>query len=202
MSTGPGRLLDPPHDHFPQPQQVRQVARQLFLGPVGAGRADDEAHALGRVQLAQNIAQAAAILVAFNLARHADAPERRHQHQVPAGNTDVRRQRRALRADALLDYLHEHFVAALEDLLNRRLEPRPDAHSESGRLGTPAIATATTATAARAMSVSAVVRLSLIALRSGRTPHRDRAIARRHRSAESPSADRNRPGENTAARHR
>ena len=44
-------LLDPADDHLPQPQQVGQVARQLLLGAVDAGGADDEAQPLGRIQL-------------------------------------------------------------------------------------------------------------------------------------------------------
>ena len=47
----PGCLLDPPHDHFPQPQQVRQIARELFLRTIGAGGANDKADTLRRIQL-------------------------------------------------------------------------------------------------------------------------------------------------------
>ena len=69
----------------------------------------------------------AALLVVFDLARDADAAEGRHQHQVAAGNADVGAERRALGADAFLDDLHEHFVAAAKDFLNRRLDARPAA---------------------------------------------------------------------------
>ncbi len=120
-------LLDPPHDHLPQPQQVGQVARQLFLGAVDAGRADDEAQPLGRVQLQHHVAQLAAGLVVFDLARDADAAQGRHQHQVAAGNADVGGERGPLGADAFLDDLHQHFVAAAKDVLNRRLDARPRA---------------------------------------------------------------------------
>ena len=82
-------LLDPADDHLPQPQQVGQVAREFLLGAVDAGGADDEAEALGRIELAQDVAEAAAVFVVFDLARDADAAERRHQHEVAAGDADV-----------------------------------------------------------------------------------------------------------------
>ena len=132
-----GGLLDAADDHFPQPQQIGEVAREFFLGAVGAGGADDEADALGRVELAEDVAEAAAVFVAFDLARDADAAEGRHQHEVAAGDADVRGERRAFGADAFLDDLHEHFVAALEDVLNRRLEARPDAGAEAAVFAPP-----------------------------------------------------------------
>ena len=69
------RLLDPADDHLPQPQQVGQVARQFLLGAVDAGGADDEAQALGRVQFEHDVAQLAAGVVVFDLARDADAAQ-------------------------------------------------------------------------------------------------------------------------------
>ena len=128
-----GGLLDAADDDFPEPQQVGEVARQFLLGAVGAGGADDEADALGRVELAEDVAEAAAVFVAFDLARDADAAERRHEHQVAAGDADVGGERRPFGADAFLDDLDEDFVAALEDVLDGRLEAWPDAGAEAGR---------------------------------------------------------------------
>ena len=51
-----------------------------------------------------------------------DAVEPRHEHEVPAGDADISRERRSLGADAFLDDLNQHLVAATEDLLDRRLE--------------------------------------------------------------------------------
>src|SRR5262249_17680262 len=119
-------LSDTADDDFPQSEQVGQVARGLLLGPIGAGGAGNEADALGRIQFAEDVAQAAAIVVAFDFARNADAAERGHQHQVPAWNADVGRECRSLRADAFLDHLDEHFVAALKDFLDRRFDARPN----------------------------------------------------------------------------
>jgi hypothetical protein len=122
-------LLDPADDHLPETHQVRQVARQFLLRPVGAGRAHDEPEPFWRIELAKNVAQPAAGVVVFDLARHADASQRRHQHQVPARDTDVGRQRRPLRADSFLNDLHQNLVAAAEDLLDRRLDPRSNART-------------------------------------------------------------------------
>src|SRR5690606_6381814 len=85
--------------------------------------------ALGRIQLAQNVAQTAPIVFVFDLARDADATQRRHQYDIAPGDADVGRKRGALGADALLDDLHQHFIAALKYVLDRRLESRPDARA-------------------------------------------------------------------------
>jgi len=56
-----------------------------------------------------------------------DPSQRRHQHQITAGNADVGRKRRPLGADALLDDLHQNLVASPKDVLNRGLETGADA---------------------------------------------------------------------------
>ena len=122
-------LLNAAGDHFPQAEQVGHVARELAFGAVAAGGADDEAHALRRIQFEHDVAQPAADVLVLDLPRDADAAQRGHEHQIAAGNADVRRERRPLRADAFLDDLHEHFVAAAEDFLDRRLEARPAAET-------------------------------------------------------------------------
>src|SRR5262249_9224357 len=94
---------------------------------VDGGSADDEPDALGRAEVGHNLAQPAPGVVVLDLARYADAVETRHEHQVAAGDADVGGQRRPLGADALLDDLDDHLLAALEDLLD-------------GRLGQPAVA--------------------------------------------------------------
>ena len=103
------------------------------LGAVDAGGADDEAHALGRVELEHDVAQTAADRLVFDLPRDADPAQGGHEHQVAAGNADVGGERRALGADAFLDHLHQHLVAAAEDLLDGRLEARPAAEAVACR---------------------------------------------------------------------
>ena len=127
-------LLDPAQDDLPEPQQVGQVAGQLALGPFEAGGADDEAQALGRIQLVHDLAELAALAFVDDLARDADAVQPRHEHQIAAGDADVGRERRPLGADAFLDDLDQHLVAAAEDLLDRRLE-QAAAAAWSGRRG-------------------------------------------------------------------
>ena len=118
------------HDDFPQPKQIGQVAGKLAFGAVASGGADDEAQALGRIQFVHDVAQAAAQDFVLDFPRHADASQGGHQHQVPAGNADVRGERGALAADAFLDDLHQQFVAAAEDVLDGRLETRAAAGIE------------------------------------------------------------------------
>ena len=66
-ARGPGSL-DPPEDHLPEPQQVGQVASQLALGAFQSGGPDDEAQALGRVQLVHDLAELAALAFIDDLA--------------------------------------------------------------------------------------------------------------------------------------
>ena len=61
----------------------RLVARPL------AGGADDEAEPFRRVELEHDVAHAVAHVFVLDLARDADAPQRRHQDQIAAGNADV-----------------------------------------------------------------------------------------------------------------
>ena len=72
-----------------------------------------------------DLAELAALALVDDLARDADAVQARHQHQVAAGDADVGGEGRPLGADALLDDLDEHLVAAAEDLLDRRLDHAP-----------------------------------------------------------------------------
>src|SRR5437016_14097639 len=69
------------------------------------------------------IAEPAAGILVVDLARDADAIEPGHEDQVAPGNADVGAQGRSLGADAFLDDLDEHFLAALEDVLDERLGP-------------------------------------------------------------------------------
>ena len=158
MSTGAGCLLDPADDDLPEPQQIGQVAGEFLLGAIDAGRADDEAERpWADSSSQQDVAEAAAVFVVFDLARDADAAERGHQHQVAAGNADVGGERRAFGADAFFDDLHQHFVAAAEDLLNGRL----DAGADAGALARGAGAAA--ATAMRFIVLTVVIAVAVVA---------------------------------------
>ena len=65
------RFFDAPRDHFPQPQQIRQIARDFFLGAIDAGGADDEAQAARRIQFVHDVAQLAAGFFIFDFSRDA-----------------------------------------------------------------------------------------------------------------------------------
>src|SRR5205085_11309862 len=87
----------------PGSQQVTHIVVQLLLGVAGAGGARDEAAraALALAQTADNALQANALLIAGNLARHADVIDRRHVNQIAARQGDVRGDARALLGNRL-----------------------------------------------------------------------------------------------------
>src|SRR5262249_29209379 len=64
-----------------------------------------------------------ALLLVHDLARHAGAVHPRHQHEVAPGDADIGTQGRPLGADAVLDDHDQHFLAALEDVLDERARP-------------------------------------------------------------------------------
>ena len=102
-----------------------EVADDVFLGPAGGGGADDDAagEAVRLAELADDAAQAAALLARLDLARDADVIDRRHEHQEPARHRHVRGQARALGAERLLDDLDEDLLAFLQQLFDLRLRP-------------------------------------------------------------------------------
>ena len=114
-----GRFERQVADLVPQPQQVFVVALDLGLGPLGTGGADDDAHPLGDLELFEDFLQPPAIAEARDLARDAAAATGiRHQHAVAPSEREIGRQRRALVAALFLGDLHQHDLAALDDLLD------------------------------------------------------------------------------------
>ncbi len=101
------------------PQQIFEVALDLGLGAGGAGGAQDHAHALRHLELLGDLAKLLAVVGAGDLAADAAAAGGvGHQHAVAAGERQVGGQRRALGAALFLDHLHQHDLAALDDLLD------------------------------------------------------------------------------------
>lgn len=92
-----------------------------FWGAIDAGGPDDESESIGRIEFAQDLSQLPPRLLVVDLATDADPLQAGHQHQVATGDADVGRKRRSLGTDPFLDDLHQHFAAALKDLLDRRL---------------------------------------------------------------------------------
>ena len=72
-------------------------------------------HQMAMRRLRESARVDAAVALVVDLLGDAHAAQRRHEHQVPAGDRDVGGERRPLGAEALLDDLHEHLVAAAED---------------------------------------------------------------------------------------
>ena len=112
---------------FPHPDQIFEVALDLGLGARGAGGAQDDAHALGHVEVLHHFLQPRAVLRGGDLA--ADAAAARgvgHQDRIAAGQRQIGGQRRALVAALFLDDLHQHHLAALDDFLDLVLAARTE----------------------------------------------------------------------------
>ena len=112
---------------FPHPDQIFEVALDFRLGARGARGAQDDAHALGHVEILHHFLQPRAVLRRGDLA--ADAAAARgvgHQHGVAAGQRQIGGQRRALVAALFLDDLHQHHLAALDDFLDLVLAARTE----------------------------------------------------------------------------
>ncbi|CAL1691916.1 hypothetical protein MMB232_02071 [Brevundimonas subvibrioides] len=106
-------------DRLPQTQQIFVVALDLGLGALGAGRADDQAHAARHVQGRGGGLQALAIGGLGDLAGDAAALAGvGHQHAVAAGQRQPGGQGRALAAALVLDDLHQQDLATLDDVLD------------------------------------------------------------------------------------
>ena len=104
---------------LPEPQQIFEVALDLALGAVGAGGAQDDAHALRHFELGGDRLQALAVERRGDLARDAAAARRvRHQHRIAAGEREIGGERRALVAALLLDDLHQQHLPALDHFLD------------------------------------------------------------------------------------
>ena len=127
---------------------------KLLLVPVEPGGADDEAEAARRLQLAEDVAQPAALFVVGDFPRDANAVEAGHEDEVSPGDADVRTQGRALGADSFLDDLHEHFLTAAEDVLDKRLGPAHAGTTHAGAARTTTAGVAPTATIAPAVATS------------------------------------------------
>ena len=88
--------------------QVAHKIRPALALPRGA---DYHAHALGDFHGAQNFLYPVALLSVLYLARNSALSAIGHQHEIPAGDRDVCRDSRALRADLRLGYLDDYFGA-------------------------------------------------------------------------------------------
>ena len=110
---------------LPQAQEVFEVAFDFGLGAGRAGGAQDHPHAFGHFELLGDGLEPPAVLGAGDLAADAAAARGvRHQHRIAAGEREVGGQRRALGTALLLDDLHQHYLSALDDLLDLVLAAR------------------------------------------------------------------------------
>ncbi len=110
ISAGAAALLVLADDLVPDLDEEADVGLELLLGHVLGHGADDEAGA-GRAQAVDDLAQPPPLLLVADAAADADVIHRRHEHQVPAGNRDVRGEAGALGADGVLGDLDHHLLA-------------------------------------------------------------------------------------------
>ncbi len=112
-------------DRVPQPGQVFIVALDVDRAALQPRGAQDHAHALRHVELAQDFLHALAVGRVGDLARDpAAAAGVGHQHAVAAGQRQVGGERRPLVAALLLDDLHQQDLPALDDFLDLVLADR------------------------------------------------------------------------------
>ena len=106
----------------PELRQVIDVRGHLLVGRGLGHRADDEAarDALGQQRL-QLHAQQLALGLVLDALRDPDVRVLRQVDEQAAGEADLRRQARALRADRILDHLHEQALPFVQDALDRTL---------------------------------------------------------------------------------
>ncbi len=130
-------------DLVPYRCQVTDVGLEIGLAGPLAGGADDEAEVPGPDPV-HDLAQAPAFAIPVDPPRDAHARGPGREHQVPAGDRDVRGNARALAADRILGHLDDDLLPLCE----QRVDP--------GRLAAVAVATAApVATAAAAAPVTA-----------------------------------------------
>ena len=103
-------------DGFPDPQLVVEVPLQFLGAPVVPLGADDYAHSLGNIELAEPLLHGLAILAA-HLAGHAAAAWIIGvQHQVAAGQRNVGAEGRALVVPLVFLHLHHELLAFVHQL--------------------------------------------------------------------------------------
>ena len=106
-------------DGFPHAQEIFKIATHFRLGAGGAGGAQNNAHALGHLQLGGDFLEALAVVVVGDLAGNAAAARGvGHQHRIAASQRQISRERSAFVAALFLHNLHEQNLTAADDFLN------------------------------------------------------------------------------------
>src|SRR5262249_45043212 len=118
------RLVALPH-LGPDAVKQLEIADDVLLRPPGGGGADDHAagEAVRVAELADDAAQAAALLARLDLARYADVIDGRHEHQETPRHGDVRGEPRAFGAERLLHHLDDDLLPLAQQRFDLRLRP-------------------------------------------------------------------------------
>src|SRR6266536_908871 len=94
-------------DLFPFVDQQGQVTHEVTLLLAFADGADDDSHAFGNVEFAQDFLQPLAFLMIIDLSRYAALVRIRQQHEITARQGEVGRHARAFGADGAFGDLHD-----------------------------------------------------------------------------------------------
>ena len=106
-------------DLFPQTHQIFVIAFDLWLGALGARRADDQARAFRHFDLLRDFLELLAVGGLRDLAGNPAAACRiRHQDAIATGQRQIGCQGRAFVAALFLDDLHQHDLANLDHFLD------------------------------------------------------------------------------------
>ena len=104
-------------DVLPLLHKDAQVTDEVSCALALADGSHDDAHSLGNVEFAQNLAKPVSFLGIVNLPRYAALVVERHKHQIAAREADVGGNARPLVADRTLFYLDQ-------DVGTHRVDPR------------------------------------------------------------------------------
>ena len=104
---------------FPKSPQILPVAPDFSQRALRAGGANNQAHAVGHIQLADNGFQLFAVCGIVDFARNATAAGGvGHQHAIASGKRQIGRQRGALIATLFFQHLHKNDLAPFDNFLN------------------------------------------------------------------------------------
>ena len=112
--------------HIPEPREVLRVAGELRARRLEARGAQDEAEALAQVERVEDLAHPAPAVLVVDLAADADIVHVGHHDEEASWDRQIARDRRTLRAEALLEDLHHDLLAALEGVLHERARAAGD----------------------------------------------------------------------------
>ena len=104
----------------PQFMEIGQVADDICVRPVAGRRADDHTarHPVLGAELTDDPPQPDPVFAGHDLARHTDVVHRRHEDEEAARYRHMGRDASALRAERLLDHLHDDLLTGVQEFFD------------------------------------------------------------------------------------